>query len=81
MYFLGFELNFSCMSMACYKFPWTFLHHLGLCVTKMGFETSCCSVRDYEGILCTCCDLIELFTCKVMDYCDVPWIFLQFTWD
>lgn len=76
MYSLGFELSFSCMSMACCKIPWASLHHLGLYVTKMDFETCCCSAKDYEGILCTHCDLIELFTCKAMDYCDVPWIFL-----
>jgi hypothetical protein len=67
MYSLGFEQNFSCMSMACCKVPWVFLHHLGLYVTKMDFETCWCSVRDYEGILCTRWDLIELFTCKAMD--------------
>ncbi len=76
MYFLGFEQSFSCMSMACYEVPCMFLHHLGLCVTKMNFKTCCCSARNYEGILCTHWDLIELFTCRAMEYYDVPWIFL-----
>jgi hypothetical protein len=46
LYSLGFELSSSCMSMACCKVPWIFLHHLGLYVTKMDFEICCRSARD-----------------------------------
>lgn len=45
MYYLGFELNFSCMSMAYYKVPWIFLHHLELYVINMDFETCYLSAR------------------------------------